>query len=1709
MVKRKIFVLLLAIVFILPCAIFVSSCCADNSDPKATGITVSLNGQEVNSENNTITTTYGSYQNSNNIINDFISVSLNYDDGQFKTLTYGANDGFSVSGLPQILNANETGYNLSISYKDFEPVSVKLIINKATIDMSNASWDYYDSNPFTYDKQQHSISIINLPEEVTVNYESNVATDAGNYIATASLSYDTTNYKLVNNNLELVKHWSINKAVIDLSYASWNYNEISSFTYDAEQHSISIINLPEEVTVEYQNNSAINAGTYNATAKLIYDSSNYVLQNNNIELSKEWKIKKASINMSGVYWDNYSFDYDGSIKTVSILNLPTGVTVNYQGVRSAKNAGTYTTTATLIYDKINYELVGNNLNLSHEWTIYKASIYCGEARWNYNYNTTYIYDGQLKSVEITGLPADVAVTYKNNSATDVGIYTATATFVYDSINYELDFAPSTQLEWEIEKATNSISGELVFDSYWTYGETPSIPSGLSALYGEIVYKYYINDGNDYKEISAPTTSTNAGSYYIAGHSVGNNNYVAQQTEYKKFTIDVVEIPFNLISTPSIKLEKNSFIHTGSAHTPNILEKPNENLVNITGDLTATEVGNYQITLELKDKVNYAWKLIDGRSTQNQILNWSIINSPLTMTLNDEVLSASKFEALTQVNFGDKWQVSINEGYNYSLDYEYLNESSNKVWSNGTDEGRYSNLTVNPSHFTYIIKITQNAEVVYTKTITVNHDIFENVMVGDIEMTFDEFVANPEVEYGKNLKFNLKTEYSSLFTLSQNDFTVTDDTTITINYDLNGERVYKIIEVNCLKEPIESIQVNQQTFSYEEFCQNPVVKYGDEISINLKSSYQNFHTNYPDPFVIKNDIQIEVYTANSDLVTTIKIVCKMDYIKNIKIDEQNITFEEFLSMTTIPYGSTLTFTVNDEFTDLIDVTMYNNNNGQYELLNGEQVVEINNMYPLSFTINDSIDKSYIIKSFSLYPLFFDNVTINNKNISLTQTNIVYDKDLNEDNFTISIDENLLLNYDIYYEINLNHEKVELNQATIQFLNQEIKDRLTFYIKINNEYEQVLDIYFEEFSPIEYLQANIYEQDGEINNSISINNNKSSLTINGAIVEFDIVFKDKYQTCDYKIFNKNNVEFQDFSLIQDGIYFLKIYLEEVEIYSCSIDIKYQFNDLIDGMNYVGNKNKAVLFTNTNQLSVPKLIDTDYFKNQSITFNNSQDVKLSEGQQEVDVLYTFTANNKTFEYSFILLVEYVPQIYDVNQYVSKINITYKDKWGNPYNINFDSNFQFSKGEYEASNVAFIEEDNIEIVTNNNCSLYSKEIKFSADKTLCWLEFVLTINGENKTFISYIKTNGIISNNVNAEFLFSDAKTVDLNITDLLVNDCYTIDKVNAFGNIEIILEDENARIQLYFNNELLNENYLEINAIGTYTIKITSSDNTTTRTVTIIVKDYESLMFEVFYGENRLFLENGNNGPIGNMKIKYDEERECIYFVGYFGSKNPDDETQVTLSGNTIYKNMIYYDDMITPIQNLNNLVLNLLVDNDGSITGIVGGEYVLIYMIVENLFYPVYFVFEEELPYPMTFAFDKNGDGNLDENDTYIKLKLNLDDVQSGIIDLGDFNRGEIGPVVNANKNDLGMESTEMAVTTTISWLSTFEDYSYSYVLEKPEGQEELNLVGPTSQTLQSTVTLNFVDNGNGKYIATIYVCSENTTENDLPYNLVAVQFILNA
>ena len=875
--KKKILMLVMAFAIILPAA-FLLSACGEKKSPEITetGISVYIDGAEVNEQFNTIDINYGDYTDITELINSKLSVDVNYSDQTFSNLTYGEG-GFAISGLPQNLNANEEGYNLTLSYKNFSQDLI-LIIRKVDIDFSYVGWDYYE--PYTYNGEEKTVELINVPEDVSVNYENNKKINAGTYNATATINFDETNYNIINNDTFIINNDTINKAQIDMWGVNWDYNSYEPFTYNGNEREVKLINLPAGVEVSYENNTATNAGTYNAIVTLIYDTTNYELINDNFDDTIEWTINKQQVNkpnkLSGRLF------YNGQEQTgVNYNEEDKDVLFAVSGNATATNAGEYSATFALI-DANNYEWNDETTtNVVIEWEIEKVPLYFSGTSWDYNSYEPFIYDGEEKTVSVINLPK--GVTIKNytgtTSATNAGTYTAGVEFNYDDVNYYLSGEPQ-KLIWEIEKAVNKITGELAFEGI-TYGETLGEPSGVTALYGEITYKYY---NSEKQEIEKPT---NVGTYYVKGFSVGDNNWIAQETEFKQFFISR-----KYIDDP--ELVRNSFIFTGSAFIPELVEEIDESIVEMKGDLSGTEIGKYTITFTLKDKTNYGWQSAFGtaQETDDITLNWSIIDSPLTMTLNDKALSASEFEARAQVNIGDKWQVSVSEGYNYSLDYEYLNESGNKVWSKGTDEGRYSNLTVSPSHLTYVIKITQNTEVVYTKTITVNHDIFENVMVGEVAMTFDEFIANPA-----------------------------------------GERVYKTIEVLCVIKPVESVTVGSQTLSYEEFIANPVVKYGDTLSINFKSNYTGFYADYSFPCEVKDDIQVTIYTSTHEIFDTINVKCRKNVLTDISIDGTSVSYEELLQMNSIHLGNSLTFTINEEFVNVIEVVI--NNNSQDNVLTGQQ------------------------------------------------------------------------------------------------------------------------------------------------------------------------------------------------------------------------------------------------------------------------------------------------------------------------------------------------------------------------------------------------------------------------------------------------------------------------------------------------------------------------------------------------------------------------------------------------------------------------------------------------------------------------------------------------------------------------------------------------------------------------------------------------------
>ena len=216
-------------------------------------------------------------------------------DGSKQSLSRG-DGGYSVAGLPQSLKANEAGYDLTVSYKDYK-VGLKLVVGKAQIDMSGVGWTYGE---FDYDGKAHGVELDNLPDGVTASYTDNSKTDAGEYTAVATLNYDSENYSLVNLTEELSKQWTINKASIDMFAVRWGE---TVFTYDGSAKTTELINLPDGITVTYRGNTATAAGEYTATATLVYDENNCEPVNVDFELSKSWKINKAEIDLSGARWN--------------------------------------------------------------------------------------------------------------------------------------------------------------------------------------------------------------------------------------------------------------------------------------------------------------------------------------------------------------------------------------------------------------------------------------------------------------------------------------------------------------------------------------------------------------------------------------------------------------------------------------------------------------------------------------------------------------------------------------------------------------------------------------------------------------------------------------------------------------------------------------------------------------------------------------------------------------------------------------------------------------------------------------------------------------------------------------------------------------------------------------------------------------------------------------------------------------------------------------------------------------------------------------------------------------------------------------------------------------------------------------------------------------------------------------------------------------
>ena len=282
--------------------------------------------------------------------------------------------------------------------------------------------------------------------------------------------------------------------------------------------------LPENALFTLTGNTAKNAGEYTATASLL-SKRNYVWADGTSDDKRiAWSIARASVTpptaVTGLV-------YNGETQTGVVL--PENALFTLTG-NTAKNAGEYTATASLL-SKQNYVWSdGTSDDKRIEWSIARAFVTPPTAV------TGLVYNGETQTGVV--LPENALFTLTGNTAKNAGEYTATASLLSKQ-NYVWADGTSDdkQIAWSIAKAV--LSDITVLMESFAQGKTPSTPA-LSANPDHAAVRFYystrnLNSGGTLWSAEKGKTLS-VGVHYIYAELDESENYLAYTTAPTSFVV---------------------------------------------------------------------------------------------------------------------------------------------------------------------------------------------------------------------------------------------------------------------------------------------------------------------------------------------------------------------------------------------------------------------------------------------------------------------------------------------------------------------------------------------------------------------------------------------------------------------------------------------------------------------------------------------------------------------------------------------------------------------------------------------------------------------------------------------------------------------------------------------------------------------------------------------------------------------------------------------------------------------------------------------------------------------------------------------------------------------------------------------------------------------------------------------------------------------
>ena len=459
----------------------------------------------------------------------------------------------------------------------------------------------------------------------------------------------------------------------------------------------------------------------------------------------------------------------------------------------------------------------------------------------------------------------------------------------------------------VNKTDVNISG-LSNNETFTYDGNPKMPTGTISVnagtvnVSDLEVKYQGTGTTSYNSATAPT---NAGTYTVT-YKVPDTNTNYTGTFSVAFTIKKAQLD-------KVTIVKDTFEYTGDEIVPQD-SNFDLNKMNFSGDIKATNVGNYSITVFLKDKDNYEWK---DSTTTDLVLNWSITQATPDYTVPTGLTSVKgKVLADVVLPTGFTWNAPatvLTVGKTkYKATYTPVDTTNYKTITDIDIEVNVKNTfnvitsvpggngTITPSKIDVIegskVKITFTPNTGYMIDKVLVNGIEKTVTGNEIEITVDE-EKTVEVSY-KKIPFTITVEEVT-------GATVNPDGTVTVGYGddkdftITANTGYKLVKVlvndvekaldgNTLK--LKNITSNMKIKVVVEKIEYKVIE-GAEQTYTIKEDTEARFRIDADYSLFNNKVYVDNVLVDSSNYTSKSgstiIVLNKDYVDTLAVGEHTL------------------------------------------------------------------------------------------------------------------------------------------------------------------------------------------------------------------------------------------------------------------------------------------------------------------------------------------------------------------------------------------------------------------------------------------------------------------------------------------------------------------------------------------------------------------------------------------------------------------------------------------------------------------------------------------------------------------------------------------------------------------------------------------------------------------------------------------------------